>query len=44
MKQVAGENNRPIGVSFPNNILEFGIKEVEQIVQHAHIISMLMMS
>lgn len=38
MKQVAGENNRPVAVSFPNNILEFGIKEVEQIVQHAHII------
>ena len=40
MKQVAGEHNRPVAVSFPG----FGIKEVEQIVQHAHIISVLMMS
>ncbi len=38
MKQVPGENNRLVAVSFPNNVLEFGIKEIEQIVQHAHII------
>ncbi len=38
MKQVPGENNRLVAVSFPNNVLGFGIEEKEQIVQHAHII------
>ena len=38
MKTITDQNTKVVAVSFPNKVLEFGMKQIDDIIQHAHLI------
>ena len=38
MKNITGEKQKVIAVSFPNNLMEFDVKVIDQVIENAHLI------
>ena len=38
MKTVTNQTTKVVAVSFPNNFLEFGMKQIDDIIEHANLI------
>ena len=38
MKTITDQNTKVVAVSFPNKVLEFRMKQIDDIIQHAHLI------